>query len=50
MRILVVEDEDKVSRFVARGLVAERFAVDVGDGKSGRELARTFQSPLMPID
>ncbi len=28
MRILVVEDEDKVSRFVTRGLTAERFAVD----------------------
>jgi DNA-binding response OmpR family regulator len=29
MRILVVEDEDKVSRFVVKGLTAERFAVDV---------------------
>jgi DNA-binding response OmpR family regulator len=27
MRILVVEDEDKVSRFVVKGLTAERFAV-----------------------
>ncbi|PYV57244.1 MAG: DNA-binding response regulator, partial [Acidobacteria bacterium] len=26
MRILVVEDEEKVTRFVSRGLTAERFA------------------------
>ena len=44
MRILVVEDEKKVSRFVARGLAAERFAVDIArDGKSGWELAQTYQ-------
>jgi len=35
MRILLVEDETKVSSFVARGLSEERFAVDVAaDGKS----------------
>ena len=28
MRVLVIEDESKVARFVARGLTAERFAVD----------------------
>ena len=28
MRILLVEDEEKVSRFVVRGLAAEGFAVD----------------------
>ena len=51
MRILVVEDEDKVSRFVARGLVAERFAVDVAcDGKSGWELAQTYQYDLIILD
>ena len=44
MRILVVEDEEKVSRFVTRGLAAERFAVDVArDGKTGWELAQTYQ-------
>ena len=42
MRILVIEDEDKVSRFVVRGL-PERFAVDVArDGNSGWELAQTL--------
>ena len=51
MRILVVEDEEKVSRFVARGLTAERFAVDVArDGKSGWELAQTYQYDLIVLD
>jgi DNA-binding response OmpR family regulator len=31
MRILVIEDERKVAEFVARGLRAERFAVDVAN-------------------
>src|SRR5216683_6687416 len=51
MRILVVEDEDKVSRFVVKGLIAERFAVDVArDGKSGWELAQTYQYDLIILD
>jgi DNA-binding response OmpR family regulator len=29
MRCLIIEDEQKVADFVARGLGAERFAVDV---------------------
>jgi DNA-binding response OmpR family regulator len=51
MRILVVEDEEKVSRFVVKGLTAERFAVDVArDGKSGWELAQTYQYDLIILD
>ncbi len=51
MRILVVEDEEKVSRFVAKGLTAERFAVDVArDGKMGWELAQTYQYDLIILD
>jgi two-component system copper resistance phosphate regulon response regulator CusR len=51
MRILVVEDEVKVSSFVARGLAAERFAVDVaGDGRSGLDLATTYQYDLVVLD
>jgi len=51
MRILVVEDEEKVSRFVTRGLAAERFAVDVArDGKTGWELAQTYQYDLIILD
>jgi two-component system, OmpR family, copper resistance phosphate regulon response regulator CusR len=51
MRILLVEDEPKVSSFVARGLMAERFAVDVAaDGQSGLELATTYHYDLLILD
>src|SRR3989442_1487192 len=51
MRILLVEDEDKVSRFIVRGLTAERFAIDTArDGKSGLELATTYQYDLIILD
>jgi len=51
MRILLVEDEAKVSSFVARGLMAERFAVDViADGQSGLELATTYHYDLVILD
>lgn len=51
MRILVVEDEEKVSRFVARGLEAERFAVDkAADGVSGLELATLYEYDLIILD
>jgi DNA-binding response OmpR family regulator len=42
MRILLVEDEKKVSELVARALRAERFAVDLADdGLQGWELEET---------
>jgi DNA-binding response OmpR family regulator len=51
MRILLVEDEKKVAEFVARGLRAERFAVDVShDGVAGLELAVTFDYDLILLD
>jgi heavy metal response regulator len=51
MRILLVEDEKKVSSFVSRGLAAERFAVDVaGDGQTGFELATTYDYDLLILD
>ncbi len=51
MRILLVEDEAKVSGFVARGLMAERFAVDVAaDGRSGLDLATTYHYDLVILD
>src|SRR5713226_8482059 len=51
MRILIVEDEEKLARFIERGLVAERFAVDVADdGVSGLELAQTYNYDLMILD
>ena len=51
MRILLVEDEPKLSNFVARGLMAERFAVDVtADGRAGLELATTYSYDLVILD
>jgi two-component system, OmpR family, copper resistance phosphate regulon response regulator CusR len=51
MRILLVEDEEKVSRFIVRGLAAESFAVDAADdGPSGLELATTYNYDLIVLD
>ena len=51
MRILLIEDENKVSSFVARGLTEERFAVDVAaDGRSGLDLATTYHYDLVILD
>jgi heavy metal response regulator len=51
MRILLVEDETKVSSFVARGLMEERFAVDIAaDGQAGLELATTYDYDLIILD
>ena len=51
MRILLVEDEEKVARFVARGLEAERYAVDSArDGAAGLELATTYRYDLVILD
>jgi len=51
MRILLVEDEKKVADIIARGLKAERYAVDVfHDGQSGWESANTYNYDLMILD
>ncbi len=51
MRILLIEDEVKVSNFLARGLTQERFAVDTArDGRSGLELATTYNYDLIILD
>ena len=51
MRLLLVEDEEKVVRFVQRGLAAERFAVDVArDGVAGLELAQNYSYDLIVLD
>jgi two-component system copper resistance phosphate regulon response regulator CusR len=51
MRMLLVEDEKKVSELVARALRAERYAVDVaGDGQSGWELAEAYDYDLIILD
>ncbi len=51
MRILLVEDEPKVSGFVERGLIAERYAIDVvADGRDGLEMAQTYPYDLIILD
>jgi heavy metal response regulator len=51
MRILVVEDERKVARFLERGLREERFAVDIaGDGEEGLFKAQTNDYDLIVLD
>ena len=51
MRILLIEDEQKVSRFVALGLKAERFAVDTAeDGKNGLRMATMNPYDLLIVD
>jgi two-component system copper resistance phosphate regulon response regulator CusR len=51
MRILVIEDEKKVAEFVARGLRAHRFAVDISnDGLSGWEMAKACNYDLIILD
>lgn len=51
MRILLIEDERKVSAFVERGLVAERYAVDISaDGRDGLEMAETYPYDLIILD
>jgi DNA-binding response OmpR family regulator len=51
MRILLVEDEEKVVRFLTLGLKAERFAIDVAsDGQTGLDMALATRYDLLIID
>ncbi|HXO65751.1 MAG TPA: response regulator transcription factor [Steroidobacteraceae bacterium] len=51
MRMLLVEDEKKVSDLVARALRAERYAVDVADdGQTGWEMADAYDYDLIVLD
>jgi DNA-binding response OmpR family regulator len=51
MRILLVEDEKKLADIVARGLKAERYAVDVAlEGQGGWELAAAYDYDLVILD
>jgi heavy metal response regulator len=51
MRILVVEDEKKVAKFLQQGLEEEHYAVDVAyDGEQGAHLASTEHFDLIILD
>ena len=51
MRIMVIEDEQKVSALVKRGLTAERYAVDIcADGIEGLEYFEAFPYDLIILD
>ena len=51
MRLLLIEDERKVADFIARGLRAERFAVDLADdGPTGWEMASSVDYDLIILD
>ncbi len=51
MRILIVEDDPKLAQFVARGLRAERFAVDIaGNGLEGERYVQAFEYDLLVLD
>ncbi|MBT8225878.1 MAG: response regulator transcription factor [Dactylosporangium sp.] len=51
MRLLLVEDEERLGRALQRGLQSEGFAVDLaGDGASGLELALHGEYDAMILD
>lgn len=51
MRILVIEDEEKIARFLRDAFEAEYFAVDVAeDGERGSFFARTNEYDLIVLD
>lgn len=51
MRILVIEDEKKVSAFIKRGLEQESYAVDVvGDGIEGMHYVEMNQYDVIVLD
>ena len=51
MRILVVEDEKKVARFIQQGLEEEHYAVDVAyDGEEGLRMAGSGNYDLLVLD
>ncbi|MGX4735036.1 response regulator transcription factor [Kitasatospora griseola] len=51
MRLLMVEDEERLARSLSQGLRAEGYAVDVAaDGPTGLELARSARYDLVVLD
>jgi DNA-binding response OmpR family regulator len=51
MRMLLVEDDPKVANFVARGLRAQSYAVDVvHDGITGKQYIQSYAYDLLILD
>jgi DNA-binding response OmpR family regulator len=51
VRILIVEDDRKLAEFVARGLRAERFAVDLAvNGRDGENYIHSYAYDLLLLD
>lgn len=51
MRLLIVEDDRKLAEFVARGLRAESFAVDLAaDGREGQRYLDSYRYDLLILD
>lgn len=51
MRILIVEDENKIANYLKKGLEQESFAVDIAnDGKYGYDLASSEDYDLIILD
>src|SRR6266581_276993 len=51
MRLLVIEDEEKLAQLVKRALAAETFSVDVAhDGREGLELATNLDYDVIILD
>ncbi|NTU52448.1 MAG: response regulator transcription factor [Chlorobiaceae bacterium] len=51
MRLLIIEDEPGIARFLKEGLEEECFAVDVAhDGRTGLDLAMTNEYDLVLLD
>ncbi|MGE5586730.1 MAG: response regulator transcription factor, partial [Clostridia bacterium] len=51
MRVLVVEDEDRIAAFLRKGLEEEGYAVDVvGDGESALDFAFSTEYDVIVLD
>ncbi len=51
MRVLVVEDEPKISAFILKGLQEEQYVVDAAfDGETGLDMALTMEYDLIVLD
>jgi heavy metal response regulator len=51
MRILLIEDDQRVASFIRRGLTAEKFLVDVAqDGQNGLQWAESREYNLVILD